>query len=118
MQNGTIVRRGNWWYLRYYEPILLNGEVVKRQKARKLVRYSREEYPDRRAVMKSGRVGEILAPINTRTATPESTLPVIDFLEHRYLPDIQQTKKPSTYQGYTDSFKVLKSRLRPMVLEE
>jgi integrase len=116
-QTGTIVRRGAWWFLRYYEPTLLDGKVVKKQKAKKIVRYSREEYPDAEAVRNSGLTGAVLAPINTKTLAPESPQPLVEFLEHVFLPLIQKRKKPSTYRNYSYRFSLLKPFLAGLDLK-
>src|ERR1700679_1064668 len=105
MQTGTIRRRGNVWMLRYYEPVLEGGKVVKRPKAKKLATYS-DQYRTEESVRPLADL--ILAPINAKTARPESPLEVASFLEHVYLPHVRETKKPSTQKAYLDFFKLVK----------
>lgn len=105
MQKGTIRRVGNIWMLRYYEPVLRDGKVVKRAKAKKLADYSvqyKTEYDVRPLA------DLILAPINAGTAQAESTQKVAVFLEHVYLKHIGETKKPSTVKSYQEMFRLVK----------
>ncbi|PYU18671.1 MAG: hypothetical protein DMG32_25825, partial [Acidobacteria bacterium] len=115
MQTGTVVRRGRFWYLRYYAPVLVNGKVSKRQRAVKLIEVSRE-YPDAQSVRDAGLTGSVLAPINTRTAKPGSTLLLADFLQHEYLVWIREHKKPSTLKNYNYRFQLLKPYLEGLEL--
>lgn len=106
MQKGTIRLVGNCWLLRYYEPVIEDGRIVKRPKAKKLATYSKEKYrteDDVRAL-----ADLILAPINAQTAQAESTQKVSTFLEHVYLPYVAQAKKPSTVKSYADMFRLIK----------
>jgi integrase len=107
MQTGTVVQRGNSWYLRFYEPVLLDGKIVKRQKAVKLVQVSRE-YATAEAVRAAGLVGQVLAPINTNAGTAEAGQPLTEFLEYVYLPYVREHLKPSTFKNYNDRCKLLK----------
>ena len=117
MQSGSIVLRGRWWYVRYYAPVLRpDGKVVSRQKAKKVVRYS-QEFNSEEKVRDSGLAASILVPINTRTATPESALPLVDYLEHVFLPLCQLRKKPSTYRNYVYRFGLLKPHLTGLDLK-
>jgi integrase len=117
MQQGTVVRRGNWFYLRFYEPVLLDGKVVKRQKAVKLARVSRE-YGTAEAVRAAGLAGQVLAPINTDSATAESGQLLAEFLELVYLPHVRAHLKPSTFKGYNDRFKLLKPHIEAIELRK
>ena len=107
MQTGTLSRRGNWWYLRFYEPALIGEEVVKRQRAVKLVKVS-EEFPDEASVRRARLERQILAPVNTGTASPDSTQPAAEFIEFVYMPHVQTELKPKTYSVYMYNLKLLK----------
>ena len=43
---------------------------------------------------------EILAPLNAKTARPESTDTVAHYIENVYLPYCKLNLRPSTYAGY------------------
>src|SRR5882757_93278 len=100
MQRGSIERRGNCWLLKYYEPVMIDGQVVKRQKAKKLATFS-EQYYTKESVQHLA--DEILAPINARSQ-PESGQTVAAFLEHVYLQHVKETKKPTTVKSYQQMF--------------
>ena len=109
MQKGTIRRVGNCWLLRYYEPVLIDGKIVKKAKAKKLATYDPELYRTEEDVRALADL--ILAPINARTAQAESTQTVVSFLEHVYLPHVNETKKPSTANSYKVMFRLVKPHL-------
>lgn len=110
MQTGTIVRRGNYWYLRYYRPVLVDGESVNRQTATKLTRVS-ALYPNEKAVRAAGLTGAILGPLNAGAVTADGTITLADFIEHRFMVEVKKELKPKTYKGYSDSLKVLRPHL-------
>jgi integrase len=109
VQSGTLSKRGRWWYLRFYETVLIGSEVVKRQRAVKLAPV--DKYPTEASVRFDRLHVPILAPINANSGSPESTLPLADFLDHVYLAHIRATKKPSTFLGYSYRFGLLKPYL-------
>lgn len=84
MQKGSIVRVGNCWMLRYYEPVVENGRVIKKQKTKKLNPKSNHEKDVRAAA------DLILAPINAQATQPESRLELGTFLEHVFLPYVKE----------------------------
>lgn len=115
MQKGQIVQVGNCWMLRYYEPVVENGRVVKRQRTRKLTLN-----PEVRDEDKAARAAAdlILAPINAQTARPESRQALATFLEHVYLPHVKETKRPSTHRSYTVMWLLVKPHLNGLQLRE
>jgi hypothetical protein len=46
-----------------------------------------------------------LEPINLAKKTPESTMTLFQFAEHRYLPFVQEHKRISTFRGYRKMWK-------------
>ena len=111
MQKGTIRRVGNLWMLRYYEPVLHEGRIVKRAKAKKLAEFS-DKYKSEHDVRPLPDL--ILAPINAQKAQAESTQKLAAFLEHVYMPHIKQTKKPSTIRSYADMLALVKPYMPDM----
>lgn len=99
MQKGSIIRVGNCWMLRYYEPVIENGTIRKQQKTRKLDATNE----------KSARIAAdvILAPINAQSAPAESRQKLGTFLEYVFLPHCKETLRPSTYQSYSVMWKLL-----------
>jgi integrase len=115
MQRGNIRRVGNCWLLRYYEPVLENGRIVKRPKAQKLATYG-PEYHTEASVRPLADL--ILAPINARTGAPQSSQKVADFLEYVYLEHCKETLKPSTSHGYAILLKLVKPHLGELQLRK
>ena len=54
---------------------------------------------------------EIMSPLNTRQARPESTQTVADFISLVYLPHCKQTLRASTAYGYGHLFTLIKPHL-------
>ena len=106
MQNGVLRREGKAWVLRYYVRVRnADGELAWARRVKKVASVS-EKYRSEASVRHLA--SEILAPINAKTARPESTDSVSHFLEHVYLPHCQANVRPSTHAGYTFIFKILK----------
>ena len=113
MQRGHIYRKGSNWMLQYWQPTIENGKVVKRRVAVILTNYS-DQYRTESSVRSLAEA--ILAPINTRQARPQSTQTVAAYLEHLYLPHCLQNKRPSTYKGYSDMWKLVQPHLNGLQL--
>jgi len=96
-QNGYIWRKGANWYGRWWEDVIENGQVVRKQRARKLA-----EYSDRYRTDSDVRplLDAILRPLNEGKTRPESTLSASQFVEDHYLPFGEENFKPSTIVGY------------------
>jgi integrase len=114
-QDGYIYRVANTWMLRFREPVIVNGKVVMRQRAKKLATYSRE-YRTPESV--KGFAELILGPINAKTARPDSIETLASFLEHVYLPACNAELKPSTCKGYRDMFKLCAPHLNGLQLRD
>ena len=109
MQNGLIYRVGNCWLLRYWTTVLENGKPVKRRVAKKLATYSRE-YRTEASVRHLA--AKILAPINAKTARPESTDTLAAFLQ-TYIAnrEAEGRLRPSSVKTAHDCFKLLEPHL-------
>jgi hypothetical protein len=113
MQKGSIRRVGNCWLLKYYEPVIVDGKIVNRQKAKKIATYS-EKYKTKLSVRDEA--DKILAPINARTSQAESAQTVETFLEHVYLPYTKENKKPTTQKAYKEFFRLVQPYLGSLEL--
>ncbi len=97
-QQGYVFRKGNGWYLRYYQGERQpDGSERAVQKCTKLADYG-GEYRSKSAVRILA--DEFLAPFNNGTTTVDSLMSLTDFIEKRYLPYVKEHKAPSTYAGY------------------
>jgi integrase len=115
-QKGYIYRVANTWMLRYRTPVLVNGKVVMRQRAKRLATYHSRNYPDAKSV--ETLAAEILTPINAKRTRPDSIETVASFLEHVYLPSCKAELKPSTAKGYTDMWKLVQPHLNGLQLRD
>jgi len=115
-QNGYIWRKGKNWYGRWWDDIIENGLVVRKQRARKLAEYS-DRYrtdTDVRPLLDA-----ILRPLNEGKTRPEGTLSVSQFVEEHYLPFAEENFKPSTFAGYKKIWNVhLSPRLANVVVRD
>ena len=97
-QQGYVFRKGNGWYLRYYDyAVEPGGKTVLKKKCVKLAPYG-GEFRSKKAVRRLA--DEFLRPFNDGTYTPASAMTMRDFVENIYLPYVKQQKKPSTAEGY------------------
>lgn len=102
MQRGQIFRQNGSWYVRYYRDEIQDGRLARRRVCERLARYS-DEYRSKKDVLPL--IDQILAPVNSGDAQPESSLTFAEFVEKRYLPAREKKLRPSTLKGYRDIFK-------------
>jgi integrase len=115
-QEGYIWRKGHNWYGRWWDDVIEEGRVVRKQRARKLAEYC-DRYRTERDVRPL--LDEILRPLNDGKAKPEGTLSVAKFVESYYLPFVEENYKPSTLAGYKNLWEAyLSARLNNIVLRD
>ena len=102
MQRGQVFRRNGSWYVRYYQDEFQAGQPVRRRLCQKLARCS-DDYRSKKDVLPL--VDDILFPVNSGDAQPESSLTLAEFVENRYFPAREKKLRPSTLKGYRDHFK-------------
>jgi integrase len=115
MQRGNISLRGKCWLLQYREPVLVDGKVMMRSASKKLATYC-QQYRTAESVQSLADL--ILAPINAKTAQPESDQTLAAFMEHVYLPHCVEELKPSTSHSYAITFKLLQPHLNGLKLRD
>ena len=107
MQTGHIYKKVNKkgkgsWYLRYWDTIIQPDGSAKR----KLVTKQLAPYPEYRSKDSVKPLAvEFLSPLNSGKLRPESTMTLAQFVEHHFLPHVEKTNKPSTYNGYQEMWK-------------
>jgi integrase len=115
-QNGYIWRKGKNWYGRWWDDVIENGQIVRKQCARKLAEYS-DQYRTERDVRPL--LVPILRPLNEGKTRPESTLSVAKFVDDHYFPFVEENYKPSTVAGYKSLWEMyLASRLKAITLRD
>lgn len=107
-QRGYLYRKGDAWYLRYYNPERdAAGELVRKQRARRLVTAA-GDYKTKSAA--KALAEEFLASINEGRGNALATMTLVQFVETVYLPFVESQKRPSTHDGYLNLWN---SYLRP-----
>ena len=96
-QTGYAWRVKKSWYGRWYRNEIENGIVVRRQHSEKLCTYS-DRYRSKKDV--KALLAEKLGPVNEGRCSPESTLPIVEYVERFYLPYAESALKASTIHGY------------------
>ncbi len=111
-QAGYIFRKGKFWFLRYSDTVLRDGKSVRVQLCKKLAPYS-DAYRSENSVRPLA--AEILLPINAGTQDVRGTMPISDFVEAVFLPEVKTRRRPSTYKNYRDIFRI---HVRPRLGEK
>jgi hypothetical protein len=115
-QQGYIWRKGHNWYGRWWDDVIEEGRVVRKQRAKKLAEYC-DRYRTERDVRPL--LDEILRPLNDGKTQPEGTLSVAKFVDSYYLPFVEENYKPSTLAGYKNLWDAyLSARLDKIVLRD
>ncbi len=108
-QNGTIIRIGDRWYVRYWERRNIGGAVE-----RKRVTHSIGEVTTRGKRPPADIQTEAerhMATVNSGTVPAERIVTIGDFVERVYLPWNEEHKRPSTAKGYRD---IWEDHLKPL----
>ena len=109
MQRGRIYKKGRSWILSYAVKALKpDGSVTWAWRSKKLAPFG-DEFRTKASVQHIAQ--EVLAPLNTKTARPESTDTVIHFLEEVYLPYCKVNLAASTHNGYKYLLRDLKPHI-------
>jgi len=107
-QNGTIVRIGDNWHVRYWERVNVSGEIVRKKKSHLLGPVTtRGKYPPADI---GTECENYMATVNQCSIPAENRVTLTQFIETIYLPDVEKYKRPATLKAYTDSWKY---HLRP-----
>ena len=116
-QKGYIFHRGKSWFVRYRDDVLLPDGTVKRKLLCKKLDVEYGGAYRTKASVKPF-VAEILKPVNNGTLDVRSTMPIIEFVERIYFPNIaERGSRASTRKGYSGIWNsYLKSRFGTMTL--
>jgi integrase len=102
-QDGYIWKKGHAWYGRWYEDIIVDDEVLRQAKARKLAPVN-DRYRNKSDVQPL--LDELLKPINEGRAKPEGSMTVARYYENLFLPYVKTELKPSTVNGYRQTWRM------------
>ncbi len=116
-QKGYLFHRYNSWFVRYWDDVVQPDGAVKRaQVCKKLdVEYG-GEYRTEKSVKPF--VDKILAPLNSGSLNPQSTMLVSEFVEKIYLPEyVCKNLRPASQKQYRDVWNYyLKPRMGRLTL--
>ena len=114
-QSGYIWRENGAWYGRWRENVLIEGQVVRKQRSKKLA-----EVSDRYRTESDVRplLDEVLGPLNNGKVDANTTMLLAPFVDNLYLPYVKENLKPSTYDGYQKLWQRLKPIVPPKVLRD
>ncbi len=115
-QRGYIFRKGRSWFVRYYDSVLQPDKTVKRvQVCERLADYD-DAHHNKSDV--KGLVRDKLAPLNSGLLNPQSTMPVVEFVERIYLPEhVSKKLRPATLKQYREVWENhLKGRMGKLTL--
>ncbi len=97
-QNGTIVRIGDRWYVRYWERRSIDCKIERKRVTHQLGDVvTRGKRPPADIKTEAERH---MATVNAGTVSAERIVTIGDFVERVYLPWIKEHKRPSTAKGY------------------
>jgi integrase len=103
-QEGYLYRKGSLWLLRYYDSVVAeDGSVQRVQKTKKLAQLG-PECPNKTAARDLAR--EFLQSINLARNSPGAAMTLSCFTEGRYLPFVEAHKRPSTFHGYRNMWRL------------
>jgi hypothetical protein len=104
-QQGQILLRGTNWYVRFYETVNgPDGKPVRRRVFKQLAPYC-DKYRTKKSV--EPLASEIIAPVNQQTR-PETIITLSSYIDNVYMPAVKATSRPSTYNAYGISWRLLK----------
>ncbi len=111
MQRGRIFKQRKSWTLSYYDTVYRGGQKKRVRVSKKLATISKD-YPTKASVRVLA--DSILAPLNRKDLSPESSMLVTDYIEQHYFPAVEKRLRPSTFSNYRDAIYKphLKNRLK------
>jgi integrase len=108
-QNGTIIRIGDRWYVRYWERRNIGGAVERKRVTHSIGEVTtRGKRPPEDIQTEAERH---MATVNSGTVPAERIVTIGDFVERVYLPWNEEHKRPSTAKGYRD---IWEDHLKPL----
>jgi len=109
-QAGQIFKAGEWWYLRYYDTRVVDGEL-KRVRIAKKVALAKGTTKTKARELARPTLNSINGP---HRYAAETAMKLSAFVDQIYLPRIEEQKRPSTYCGYRN---IWENHLKPRCTE-
>jgi integrase len=106
-QNGTIIRIGDQWYVRYWERRNVGGSIERKRVTHVLGEVTTRGKYVPPAIKDAAE--EHMRSVNSNRVEAGKIISVVAFSEQIYLPWVKEQKRPATYNGY---HKIWKKHLR------
>lgn len=100
-QEGYIWKKGSHWYGRWYDDVLVDGQIVRKAKVKQLAPYC-DRYRNPSDVQSL--LDDILRPINEGKSDPRGTMTVVKFYENHFRPHVKADCKPATAVTYDSTW--------------
>jgi integrase len=94
-QKGELYRKGQKWYLRYFDFRVEGGQLMRKRLCKPLCTVADMTKTQAREEAK-----RFLDTINNAVLAPETAITLVDFIDSVYIPRLKQDVRPSTYRGY------------------
>lgn len=117
-QKGYLFHKGQSWFLRYADSVLVNGAVTRKLVCKKLDVPYGGEYRTKASVKPF--VRDLLRPVNAGVLNPASTMPIAQFVDDVYFPQYAETNlRTSTRKHYEQIWnRYLKPRIGQVALRD
>jgi len=102
-QKGEVYRKGQKWYLRYFDFRIEDGQLKRKRHCKPLCAVANMTRTQARDEVK-----RFLETVNKPVLAPETAVTLVDFIDSVYLPRLKQDVRPSTYRGYNFLWAALK----------
>jgi integrase len=100
-QKGYVFRKGNSWFLRYWDSLLADGTVVRKQRCRRLADVEPEHARLKRPPNSVLDLAEdALRPLNNAKSDPSKNVALGDFVKNVWLPHVKNRTAASTSHSY------------------
>src|SRR5271163_3212194 len=102
-QKGYLFHKGAGWFLRYFDDVLVDGAIQRKQVCKKLDVAYAGKYKTRKSV--ADWVSKILTPVNAGALSPSSTMLVSEFVKTHYLPTyVNKELRPASRKQFKDTW--------------
>jgi integrase len=104
-QKGSVYRERGFWYLRYYDDRVIDGQVQRKRLAKQLANCAEMNRTKARDEAK-----RFLGTINKSQLKPETAVTLGAFVDNVYFPHVEQHLRPSTISTYHN---IWENQLKP-----
>lgn len=100
-QRGYVFRKGDWWYLRFRDRFVENGQLVQKQICKKLALVASEHARLKRPPESILQLAEEeMNAVNSGSVEPSRNMTLQEFVTDVYFKNVAGQKRASTMKGY------------------